>query len=150
METANPTRKGTSDYACLSGTLSGNPLACAAGIAALGELQKSGVYERLAAIGRHLREGMADIAARQGVPLQGLGEGPIAQPIFIDPERRITMDRDLHEADGKRATRLGLELIRRGVFVVPGSKMYLSLAHSDADIEGTLTAFADALTAVSQ
>lgn len=150
METANPARKGTSDYACHCGTLSGNPLACAAGIAALGELQKSGVYERLAAIGRRLREGMAEIAARQGVPLQGLGEGPIAQPIFIDPERRITMDQDLHEADGKRATRLGLELIRRGVFVVPGSKMYLSLAHSDADIEGTLTAFADALKAVSQ
>jgi glutamate-1-semialdehyde 2,1-aminomutase len=149
METANPTRKGTPDYACLSGTLSGNPLACAAGIAALVELRKSGVYERLAAIGRRLREGMADLAARQGVPLQALGEGPIAQPVFIDPKRQITMDRDLREADGKRGNRLGLELVRRGVFVVPGSKMYLSLAHSDADIEVTLAAFAEALRAVS-
>jgi glutamate-1-semialdehyde 2,1-aminomutase len=150
METANPARKGTSDYACLSGTLSGNPLACAAGVAALGELRKPGVYERLAAIGRRLREGMAAMAARQGVPLQALGEGPIAQPVFIDPKRRVTADRDLREADGKRATRLGLELVRRGVFVVPGAKMYLSLAHSDADIEATLSTFADALKAVGR
>lgn len=149
METANQARKGTSDYACLSGTLSGNPLACAAGVAALGELRKSGVYERLAAIGRRLREGMADVAAHQGVPLQSLGEGPIAQPVFIDPRRRITTDRDLCEADGKRATHLGIELVRRGIFVVPGAKMYLSLAHSDADIEATLSAFADSLKAVS-
>ena len=150
METANQTRKGTADYACLSGTLSGNPLACAAGVAALGELRKSGVYERLAVIGRRLREGMAGIAAHQGASLQALGEGPIVQPIFIDPKRRITMDRDLREADAKRAARLGLELIRRGVFVVPGGKMYLSLAHSDSDIETTLSVFADALKAVSQ
>ena len=148
METANQARKGTLDYACLSGTLSGNPLACAAGVAALGELRKAGVYERLAGIGRRLRQGMADVATRQGVPLQVLGEGPIAQPIFIDPKRRVTSDRDLREADAKRATRLGLELIRRGIFVVPGSKMYLSLAHSDADIDTTLQVFADALKAV--
>ncbi|HWU36899.1 MAG TPA: aminotransferase class III-fold pyridoxal phosphate-dependent enzyme, partial [Candidatus Acidoferrum sp.] len=148
METANQARRGTLDYACLSGTLSGNPLACAAGVAALGELRKAGVYERLATIGRRLRMGMAEVASRRGVPLQALGEGPIAQPIFIDPARRVTMDRDLREADAKRATRLGLELIRRGIFVVPGGKMYLSLAHSDADIATTLQAFEDALKAV--
>jgi glutamate-1-semialdehyde 2,1-aminomutase len=148
METANQERKGTPEYACLSGTLSGNPLACAAGVAALGELRKSGVYERLAASGRRLREGMADIAARHGVPLQALGEGPIAQPVFIESTRRVTTDRDLREADGKRANRLGLEMVRRGIFMIPGAKMYLSLAHSDADIDATLQAFADALQAV--
>jgi glutamate-1-semialdehyde 2,1-aminomutase len=124
-------------------------LACAAGIAALGELRKPGVYDRLSALGRSLRDGMAAIAARQGVPMQALGEGPITQPFFIDPGRRITTDRDLREADGKRATRLGHELIRRGIFVVPGAKMYLSLAHTDADIQATLAAFADALRATA-
>jgi glutamate-1-semialdehyde 2,1-aminomutase len=149
METANPARKGTLDYAGLSGTLSGHPLACAAGVAALSELRRAGVYDRLAAVGRRLREGMAGIAARHGVPLQALGEGPIAQPFFIDPKRRLTMDRDLRAADGKRAVRLGHELIRRGIFVVPNTKMYLSLAHSDADIEATLVAFAEALRVVA-
>src|SRR4029434_10968246 len=48
MATAGPTRKGTLDWACLSGTLSGNPIACAAGVAALTELKRPGVYDRLA------------------------------------------------------------------------------------------------------
>jgi glutamate-1-semialdehyde 2,1-aminomutase len=113
------------------------------------ELRRSGVYDRLAFIGRRLRGGMADIAFRQGVPMQALGEGPIAQPFFIDPARRITTEADLREVDGKRAKRLGHELIRRGIFVVPGAKMYLSLAHSDADIETTLAVFADALRATA-
>lgn len=43
--------------------------------------------------------------------------------------------------------RLGLEPIRRGIFVVPGAKMYLSLAHTDEDIQATLAAFSDALRA---
>lgn len=147
METANPARKGTDDYACLSGTLSGNPLACTAGLAALTELSRPGVYERLQAMGQRLRGGMAAIAAKQGVPLQALGEGPIAQPVFVDPSRPILGEQDLRKADGKRAIRLGHELIRRGIFVVPGAKMYLSLAHSDEDMEATLSAFTDALKA---
>jgi len=149
METANPARKGTPDYACLSGTLSGNPLSCAAGVAALGELAKPGVYVRLHAAGQRLREGMAAIAKQQGVALQALGEGPIAQPVFIDPQRPIVNELDLRGADGKRAVRLGQELVRRGIFVVPGAKMYLSLAHTDADIDDTLNAFSDSLKAVA-
>jgi len=66
----------------------------------------------------------------------------------IDPTVRITADHDLRGADGKKATRLGHELIRRGVFVIPGAKMYISLAHTDADIERTLELFDDALTAL--
>ena len=148
MATADPTRKGTLDWACLSGTLSGNPIACAAGVAALTELKRPGVYDRLAALGRMLREGLARVAAGRGVPLQALGEGPIAQPIFIDPAVRVTADHDLRAADGKKATRLGHEFIRRGVFVIPGAKMYISLAHTDADIARTLEVFDEALTAL--
>lgn len=147
MDTADPARKGTLEYACLSGTLSGNPLACAAGLAALTELSRPQVYERLAALGRRLREGMAAIACEAGVPFQALGEGPIVQPVFLDPTQPVIQEIDLKKADGKRATRLGLELVRRGIFVVPGSKMYLSLAHTDADIEATLAVFSEALRA---
>ncbi len=147
MDTADPARKGTLEYACLSGTLSGNPLACAAGLAALAEMSRPHVYDRLAALGRRLREGMAAIAGEAGVPFQALGEGPMAQPVFLDPTQPVIQERDLKKADGKRATRLGLELVRRGIFVVPGAKMYLSLAHTDADIEATLAAFSEALRA---
>ena len=147
MATADPARKGTMDFSCLSGTLSGNPIACAAGLAALAELSRPGVYQRLAAIGQRLREGMAEIAKHQGVAMQSLGEGPIAQPVFIDPSRPITRESDLKGADGARARRIGIELIKRGIFVVPGAKMYLSLMHTDADLEKTLAVFEEALKA---
>lgn len=77
-----------------------------------------------------------------------MGEGPIAQPVFIDPTQPIVQERDLKKADGKRTTRLGLELIQRGIFVVPGAKLYLSLAHTDEDVDATLAAFSDALRAI--
>jgi glutamate-1-semialdehyde 2,1-aminomutase len=147
METANPARKGTMEYACISGTLSGNPLACAAGLVSLAELARPQVYTRLSKVGQRLRDGMAGIAAVRGVPFQALGEGPIAQPVFIDPNLEVLRESDLKKADGKRAVKLGLEMIRRGIFVVPGAKMYLSLAHTDEDIDQTLTVFADALKA---
>ena len=76
MATADPARKGSLDYAALSGTLSGNALACAAGIAALGELRRPGVYERLHALGERLRSGIARRAdaARRARP------GPRGRP----------------------------------------------------------------------
>jgi glutamate-1-semialdehyde 2,1-aminomutase len=148
MDTADPARKGSAEYACLSGTLSGNPIACAAGMAALDELARPGVYDRLHAIGRRLREEMTAVAARRGVPLQALGDGPIAQPVFVDPRRPIRSERDLSGANARQAVRLGHELIRRGVFVIPGAKMYLSLAHTDADLDLTVRAFSDALAAL--
>lgn len=79
--------------------------------------------------------------------MQALGEGPIAQPVFIDRAEPVETERDMRAADGARASRLGLELIRRGIFVTPGGKMYFSLTHSDQDIEATLEAFDAALAA---
>ena len=84
-----------------------------------------------------LREGLARVAAERGVPRQALGEGPIARPIFIDPNH-ASPPTTIRGADGKRATRLGYEFIRRGVFVMPGAKMYFSLAHTRAGLARTL------------
>lgn len=149
MDTADPARKGTLDWALLSGTLSGNPLACAAGLAALAVLEQAGVYERLHALGRSLREGLTAVARGRGVGLQALGEGPIAQPFFVGPDTPLVTERDLRRADAARAVRVGHELIRRGVFVIPGAKLYLSLAHSEADLARTLDAFDAALAATA-
>jgi glutamate-1-semialdehyde 2,1-aminomutase len=144
MATADPSRKGTLDYAALSGTLSGNALACAAGVAALGELRRPGVYPRLHALGQRLRDGLARRAAATGVPLQALGDGPIAQALFLDPDRPIHSERDLRAADGRRATRFAHDLLARGIFTLPGTKLYLSLAHTEADVDWTLDAAEDA------
>jgi len=149
MATADPARKGSLDYAGLSGTLSGNALACAAGIAALAELRRPGVYERLHALGERLRSGIAQRADRLGVPVQVLADGPIAQVFFIDPEADLSTDRALRAADGRKATRFGLECLRRGIFTIPGTKLYLSLAHTDADIDWTLDAMEESLRTVA-
>jgi glutamate-1-semialdehyde 2,1-aminomutase len=149
MATADPARKGSLDYAGLSGTLSGNALACAAGIAALAELRRPGVYERLHALGERLRSGIARRADRLGVPVQVLADGPIAQVFFIAPEADLSTDRALRVADGRKATRFGLECLRRGIFTIPGSKLYLSLAHTDADIDWTLDVMEEALRTVA-
>ncbi|HEY7141344.1 MAG TPA: aspartate aminotransferase family protein [Methylomirabilota bacterium] len=149
MATADPARKGSLDYAALSGTLSGNALACAAGVAALAELARPGVYDRLHALGERLRGGIARRAARVGVPVQVLGDGPIAQVFFIDPGAALTNERALRAADGKKATRFALECLRRGIFTLPGTKLYLSLAHTDADVDWTLDAMEESLRAVA-
>jgi glutamate-1-semialdehyde 2,1-aminomutase len=149
MATADPARKGSLDYAGLSGTLSGNALACAAGIAALAELRRPGVYERLHALGERLRSGIARRADRLGVPVQVLADGPIAQVFFIDPEADLSTDRALRAADGRKATRFGLECLRRGIFTIPGTKLYLSLAHTDADVDWTLDAMEESLRTVA-
>ncbi len=149
MATADPARKGSLDYAGLSGTLSGNALACAAGIAALAELRRPGVYERLHALGERLRSGIARRADRLGVPVQVLADGPIAQVFFIAPEADLSTDRALRAADGRKATRFGLECLRRGIFTIPGTKLYLSLAHTDADIDWTLDVMEEALRTVA-
>jgi glutamate-1-semialdehyde 2,1-aminomutase len=149
MATADPARKGSLDYAGLSGTLSGNALACAAGIAALGELRRPGVYQRLHAIGERMRTGIARRAERLGIPVQVLADGPIAQVFFVDPHAELTSDRALRAADGRKGTRFAFECLRRGIFTFPNSKLYLSLAHTDADIDWTLDAMEEALRAVA-
>jgi glutamate-1-semialdehyde 2,1-aminomutase len=149
MATADPARKGSLDYAALSGTLSGNALAAAAGLAALAELRRPGVYERLHALGERLRYGIARRAERRGVPVQVLGDGPIAQVFFVDPGVALTSDRALRSADGHKATRFALECVRRGIFTLPGTKLYLSLAHTDADVDWTLDAMEESLRTVA-
>lgn len=149
MATADPARKGSLDYAALSGTLSGNALACAAGVAALAELRRPGVYPRLHALGERLRGGLARRGARLGVPIQVIGDGPLAQVFFIDPDVDLGTDRALRAADGVKAGRFAVECLRRGIFTLPHTKLYLSLAHTDADVDWTLDAMEDSLRAIA-
>ncbi len=147
LKLADPRQKGRGPYCFLSGTLTANPVACAAGLAALQVLEQPGVYDRLHAIGRRLAEGLRRAAARAGVPLQVLGDGPVLQVVFTE-HQPLRTHRDLLHADRKKATQFGYELIRRGVYCTPGGKLYLSLAHSDADIDHTAEIAEEALKAL--
>src|SRR5262245_26350271 len=82
MQQADPRQKGRGRYCFLSGTLTANPVACAAGLATLSVLRQAGVYERLHGLGRRLTEGLRQAGADAGIPLQVLGDGPVLQVVF--------------------------------------------------------------------
>jgi glutamate-1-semialdehyde 2,1-aminomutase len=147
LQLADPQQKGRGRYCFLSGTLTGNPIACAAGLATLQVLRQAGVYERLHVLGRQLSEGLRQAGAEAGMPLQVLGDGPVLQVFFTD-DRPLRNHRDLLRADRKKAVAFGHELIRRGVYCTPGGKLYLSLAHTDPDIDQTIEIAAAALRAL--
>jgi glutamate-1-semialdehyde 2,1-aminomutase len=144
LQLADPGQKGRGRYCFLSGTLTGNPVACAAGLATLQVLRQPGTYERLHALGERLARGLRQAGADAGVPLQVLGDGPVLQ-VYFTGHRPLRSHRDLLKADRGKAVRFGHELIRRGVYCTPGGKLYLSLAHTDADIARTLEVAAGAL-----
>lgn len=139
LQLADPRQKGRGKYCFLSGTLTGNPIACAAGLATLKVLSRPGVYERLHQVSERLAQGLREAAAKVGVPIQVLGDGPVLQVFFTD-NRPLRNHRDLLRADKNKAVAFGYELIRQGIYCTPGGKLYLSLAHSDEDIERTLAA----------
>jgi glutamate-1-semialdehyde 2,1-aminomutase len=124
------------------GTLSGNPVATAAGLATVRILQRPGTYERLRAVGRRLRTGLQRLCDEAGVPAQVAGEDPIFEVFFTDVP--ITDYRSTLTADRARLGRFVRGLRERGVFRGL-SKFYLSIVHDDRDVEETLTAFAGAL-----
>src|SRR5260370_27741075 len=79
---ADPRRKGKAPYCFVSGTLTANPVSCAAGLAALQVLRQAGVYDRLHAVGNRLAEGLRQAGAVAGQPVQVLGDGPVLQVFF--------------------------------------------------------------------
>jgi glutamate-1-semialdehyde 2,1-aminomutase len=147
LQLADPQQKGRGRYCFLSGTLTGNPVACAAGLATLGVLQQAGVYDRLHALGQRLARGLRQAGTEAGVPLQVLGDGPVLQ-VFFTEQQPLRTHRDLLRADKKRAVAFGYELVRRGVYCTPGGKLYLSLAHTDADLDRTAEIAAQALKTI--
>ena len=147
MAWADPRRKATtSDYVFASGTMNGNPVGCAAGLVTLDELQKEGVYPRLFEVSDRLRNGLEGIARDLDIPLQVIGEGPVLQPVFTGAQIRNHVD--ALQADAAAARNFGIEMIRRGVFVAPAGKLYLSLVHTDEDVDQTLQAAQESLKAM--
>lgn len=131
---ADPGRKGKEPFCFVGGTLTGNPVACAAGLATLDVLAKPGTYERLGALSNRLRSGLRGVAQRYGQAIQILGEESILQPIFLDgPEP--TNHAGLRTANAAKSNAFVLGMVDAGVFMNPGGKFYVSLAHTEADID---------------
>jgi glutamate-1-semialdehyde 2,1-aminomutase len=130
------------------GTLSGNPLATAAGLAVLGSLDE-GSYGRLEAAAARLARGMEEAFASAGVAAQVPRVGTLLGLFFAD---RPVRDYD----DAKASVARGLypaffhRLLAQGVALAPGpyEALFPSLAHDEDDIERTIEAVAEAATSL--
>jgi len=145
MDTVNPWRDlYDPQRAFASGTFNGYPVACVAGLATLNELEKKGTYDRLYEMGNRIIEEVEAMGRELSIPLKVAGEGPVLQVMFTEEKEIVNYESTLR-ADKKKAYTFGVEMIRRGFFVSPYEKIYLSLSHSDEDIDRTIDAIRDVL-----
>lgn len=133
-----------------AGTLSGNPLAMAAGIATLQELQKPGVYETLAALGRRWAQGLATRAEEAGVPVQVNAIGSMMTAFFTtEPVRDYASAK---RADVARYARFFHAMLQRGVYLAPSQfeASFVSLAHTPDVVDAALEAAGEALATLAE
>src|SRR5262249_39383934 len=119
-----------------AGTLSGNPLATAAGLSVLRRLRDEAVYERLEAVGRQLEEGLSPFGRVQRVGAM--------LTLFMSDGRPVTSLAEAQECDTDRDGALFRRLVEESVYVAPSQfeAMLVSTAHGDADVERTVSAVA--------
>ena len=141
-----PELEGTPEFVAQAGTLNGNPVAAAAGLATLAELRRPGTYERLFATGTRIKTALQAAADAAGLAAHVAGEAPVFEIYFTD--RPITDYRATLTADRARHRAFTDELIRRGV-VKAAQKFYVSLAHGEDEIRHTVEAFTQALRTVA-
>lgn len=123
-----------------AGTLSGNPVATACGLATLREIRKPGFFEALSARTRALVDGLRAAAQEQGVPFCADSEGGLFG-FFLLP--RLPQNyREVMQSDAARFNRFFHGLLSRGVYVAPAlyEASFVSAAHSEDDIAATLQA----------
>ena len=138
MDQANPSNKGKAGYVYQNGTLQGHCLGAAAGLAAIDTLSQAGVYERVNRLADDLRRAVQQVVDRHGMKVLVFGYGPMWHMLFTD--REPTCYADIRAADGASLLRLERELIRQGLFVLPGNRRFVSIAHTEADLEDSLPA----------
>ena len=125
-------------YVNQTGTLNGNPIACAAGLATLEVLSQPGTYEGLRSTGGRVRTSLIDICAQNGLPVQMCGEDAVFDVYFTD--KPVISYRDGLGADGDMMRRFNAGLLEHGI-LKSHQKFYPSVAHSDEDVERTINAF---------
>jgi glutamate-1-semialdehyde 2,1-aminomutase len=128
-----------------AGTLSGNPIAMAAGIANLEELQASGAHDRLEASAEQLAAGMKDAAKSAGVPVQFNFCGSMFCTYFTgEPVHNLA---DAMKSDRLRFKKFFHGMLDTGFYFAPSQfeAGFISAAHTAADLEKTIAAAAKIL-----
>ena len=130
-----------------AGTLSGNPVATACGLATLREIARPGFFEALAARTRSLVDGLLEAARAAGVALSADCEGGMFGFFFADalPQNYGSV----MASDKERFNRFFHAMLERGVYLAPAlyEAAFVSAAHADSDIAATVAAAREALAA---
>ena len=127
-----------------AGTLSGNPVAMAAGLAVLRQLDDT-AYARIDAMATRLEAGILQATAAAGVSAHTNRVGSMLSVFFTD--RPVTDTTIAAETDRKLYGRLFHAMLERGVYTTPSAleTWFVSTSHTDAEIEATVQAFGEAL-----
>ncbi|MDR7334867.1 glutamate-1-semialdehyde 2,1-aminomutase [Roseateles asaccharophilus] len=128
-----------------AGTLSGNPVATACGLATLREIQKPGFFESLSAKTQQLVDGLRAVAADNGVPFSADCEGGMFG-FFLMPELPQNYT-TVMTTDKERFNRFFHAMLDAGIYLAPAlyEAGFVSAAHSQADLDATLAAARTAL-----
>ncbi len=133
-----------------AGTLSGNPLAMGAGIATLREIQKRGAvaYQRLEIAAIYLEDGLRRAAEETEVPVRMSRVGSMMTMFFTGSE--VTDYAGAKASNTERYAEYFNGMLRRGVFLAPSQfeAMFVSMVHTDAEIDKTVAAAEEALAEV--
>ena len=123
-----------------AGTLSGNPVATACGLATLREIQKPGFFDALTTRTQSLVQGLTQAAKETGVPFCGDSQGGMFGFFLMDtlPQNYATV----MSTDGPRFNKFFHGMLDRGVYFAPAlyEAGFVSAAHSEADVQATVAA----------
>ena len=131
-----------------AGTLSGNPLAMAAGLAQLKELGKVSGFPRLEELGAHFEKGLRSLMDAKGIPYRFNRTGSMFCLFFTD--REIVNVDDVMKQDLGLFKKFFWGCLDKGIYIAPSpyETGFLSLAHTEADLDDTLTVFEEALSGI--
>jgi glutamate-1-semialdehyde 2,1-aminomutase len=133
-----------------AGTLSGNPLAMSAGIATLDLLAAPGFYESLDARAKRLGDGIAAVLRETGVSATAARVGSLLTLFFSgEPVRDYA---GAKKSDTRRFAAFFRAMLDRGIFLAPSQfeALFVSAAHSDADIDRTIAAVRESLASATE
>jgi glutamate-1-semialdehyde 2,1-aminomutase len=144
MERFNTTANGDVHF---GGTYNGNAVAVEAGLATIERLEDGRVHEHVFALGERMRSGLAEVAARVGVPAVVGGFGSLFVLCFM--EGPLQTYEDVLRNDDQLFGRYRRELIKRGVFEMPENvgRSHIGAAHTVDDIDRSLEAAEESLRA---
>ena len=133
-----------------AGTFNANPIVVAAALATIAELEKPGIYDRMARITRRLADGVTEMASRKGIVLYSASLASVWQLEF-GITASLTDYRDTLKVDKSRYQQFRTLCLDRGIRFHPSrGRFYVSAAHTDEDVDRTLEVVAEVLAEIAR